>query len=124
MALIQAAFARPRDGSSKLMTFQSIAEATRLPVHEVEHLIMKALRSVLTQVSWTPLMYGSLQLIRGTLDQVDSTADITWVQPRVLEGAQIDTLASQFNAWTESVGRTEKDVDHWRAHAKKVVHAM
>jgi hypothetical protein len=46
MALIQAAFARPRDGASKLMTFQSIAEATRLPVNEVEHLIMKALRWV------------------------------------------------------------------------------
>lgn len=44
MALIQAAFARPRDGASRLMTFQSIAEATRLPVNEVEHLIMKALR--------------------------------------------------------------------------------
>lgn len=46
MALIQTAFARPRDGSSRLMTFQSIAEATRLPVHEVEHLVMKALRWV------------------------------------------------------------------------------
>ena len=44
MALIQTAFSRSRDGSSRLMTFQSIAEATRLPVHEVEHLIMKALR--------------------------------------------------------------------------------
>ncbi len=49
MALIQTAFARSRDGSSRLMTFQSIAEATRLPVHEVEHLIMKALRSVCVQ---------------------------------------------------------------------------
>lgn len=46
MALIQTVFARPRDGSSRLMTFQSIGEATRLPVHEVEHLIMKALRQV------------------------------------------------------------------------------
>ena len=45
MALIQTAFARPRDGSSRLMTFHSIAEATRLPIHEVEHLVMKALRS-------------------------------------------------------------------------------
>jgi 26S proteasome regulatory subunit N9 len=48
MALIQTAFARPRDGATRLMTFQSIGEATRLPVHEVEHLIMKALRSVVT----------------------------------------------------------------------------
>lgn len=46
MALIETAFERPRDGSSRLMTFQSIAEATRLPVHEVEHLLMKALRLV------------------------------------------------------------------------------
>lgn len=50
MALIQTAFARPRDGSSRLMTFQSIAEATRLPVHEVEHLVMKALRWVTISV--------------------------------------------------------------------------
>lgn len=44
MALIQTAFARPRDGSSRLMTFQSLSEATRLPIFEVEHLVMKALR--------------------------------------------------------------------------------
>lgn len=44
MALIQTAFSRPRDGASRLMTFQQIGEATRLPVYEVEHLLMKALR--------------------------------------------------------------------------------
>ncbi|XAO22781.1 hypothetical protein I312_101555 [Cryptococcus bacillisporus CA1280] len=103
MALIQTVFARPRDGSSRLMTFQSIGEATRLPVHEVEHLIMKAL---------------SLGLIRGSLDQVDGTADITWVQPRVLEGKQLDTLAEQFKAWTESVGKTEKKVEEQAKAAK------
>lgn len=95
MALIQAAFSRPRDGATRLMTFEQIAEATRLPVNEVEHLIMKAL---------------SLQLIRGTLDQVSSTVDITWVQPRVLEGAQLDTLAEQFGHWTDAVGETANGV--------------
>ncbi|RXK36242.1 26S proteasome regulatory subunit N9 [Tremella mesenterica] len=106
MALIQTAFERPRDGSSRLMTFQSVAAATRLPVHEVEHLIMKAL---------------SLGLIRGTLDQVDATVDITWVQPRVLETAQLETLAQQIDAWCESVGRVEKQVEQERIVAKEAV---
>ncbi|WOO81356.1 26S proteasome regulatory subunit RPN9 [Vanrija pseudolonga] len=95
MALIQAAFERPRDGSTRLMTFEQIGEATRLPVQEVEHLIMKAL---------------SLGLIRGSLDQVSSTVDITWVQPRVLEGSQLDTLAEQFGHWTDAVGETANGV--------------
>ncbi|WVQ78556.1 hypothetical protein IAT38_000642 [Cryptococcus sp. DSM 104549] len=106
MALIQAVFARPRDGSSKLMTFQSIGEATRLPVHEVEYLIMKAL---------------SLALIRGSLDQVEGTANITWVQPRVLEGSQLDALAEQFKGWCDGVGRTEKQVEEQARLAKKAV---
>ncbi|RSH93921.1 26S proteasome regulatory subunit [Saitozyma podzolica] len=108
MALIQTAFARPRDGASRLMTFQSIAEATRLPVHEVEHLIMKAL---------------SLKLIRGTLDQVAATVDISWVQPRVLEESQLETLATQFKAWTNAVGRTEQDVESLRRQAQAITAA-
>ncbi|ORX33766.1 putative proteasome regulatory particle subunit [Kockovaella imperatae] len=108
MALIQAAFARPKDGSSKLMTFQSIAEATRLPVNEVEHLIMKAF---------------SLHLIRGSLDQVSSTADITWVQPRVLEGGQLDLLAEQFDAWRNGVGETWQEVNMRYQEARAAVTA-
>ncbi|WVO14058.1 hypothetical protein L204_101685 [Cryptococcus depauperatus] len=106
MALIQTVFTRPRDGSSRLMTFQSIGEATRLPVHEVEHLLMKAL---------------SLNLIRGTLDQVDGTVDIEWVQPRVLEGKQLDLLAEQFRMWCDNVGQTEKKVEQQANVAKQAV---
>ncbi|WRT67337.1 uncharacterized protein IL334_004307 [Kwoniella shivajii] len=106
MALIQTIFARPRDGASRLMSFQTIGEATRLPVNEVEHLLMKAL---------------SLSLIKGSLDQVDGTADISWVQPRVLEGTQLDTLAEQLEAWCESVGKTEHQVEEQRKAAKRAV---
>ena len=42
MALIEAVFRRPR--SQRAMPFQTIAEETKLPVVEVEHLVMKALR--------------------------------------------------------------------------------
>ncbi|WVQ98920.1 hypothetical protein IAU59_006051 [Kwoniella sp. CBS 9459] len=106
MALIQTVFARPRDGSSRLMTFQTIGEATRLPTEEVEHLLMKAL---------------SLSLIKGSLDQVAGTADISWVQPRVLEGNQLDTLADQLEAWCAAVGSTEKRVEEQRVAAKEAV---
>ncbi|WWC89772.1 uncharacterized protein L201_004698 [Kwoniella dendrophila CBS 6074] len=106
MALIQTIFARPRDGSSRLMTFQTIGEATRLPVNEVEHLLMKAL---------------SLSLIKGSLDQVDGTADISWVQPRVLEDNQLDTLTEQLDAWCNSVGKTQHQVEEQRKAAQLAV---
>lgn len=106
MALIQSAFARPRDGSSRLMTFQQVAEATRVPVHEVEHLIMKAL---------------SLKLVRGSIDQIDSTVDITWVQPRVLDQGQLEVLMGQFKGWAASVGGVEGAVRGLREGQKGVL---
>jgi 26S proteasome regulatory subunit N9 len=42
MALIESVFKRNSD--NRTMSFQTIAEETRLPVDEVEHLVMKALR--------------------------------------------------------------------------------
>lgn len=44
MALIESVFNRNAD--SRTMSFQTIAEETRLPIDEVEHLVMKALRCV------------------------------------------------------------------------------
>ena len=49
-------------------------EETRLALDDVEHLLMKAL---------------ALKLIRGEIDQVDSIARISWVQPRVLSREQV-----------------------------------
>ena len=61
----------------------------------------------------------SLDLIRGSLDQVDSTVDIKWVQPRVLDKSQLETLARQFEQWSEGVGQTEAAVDVQRRSAQK-----
>jgi len=93
MALIESVFKRgPYD---RTMAFQTIAEETRLPIDEVEHLLMKAL---------------SLKLIRGSLDQVDQKAQITWVQPRVLSREQIGGLAQRLTSWTERLGKVEKRI--------------
>lgn len=104
MALIQFAFSRPRDGSSRSASFQSVAEATRLPVHEVEHVLMKAL---------------SLGLIRGSLDQVDKSVEITWVQPRVLEDSQLETLYHMFDEWRQNVSWVAAETERRRAEAKQ-----
>ncbi|KAH7911865.1 hypothetical protein BJ138DRAFT_1149655 [Hygrophoropsis aurantiaca] len=91
MALIESVF--KRNANDRTMSFQTIAEETRLPIDEVEHLIMKAL---------------SLKLIRGSLDQVDQKAQITWVQPRVLSRTQIGDLASRLGVWIDKLATVEQ----------------
>ncbi|KIY66145.1 hypothetical protein CYLTODRAFT_444888 [Cylindrobasidium torrendii FP15055 ss-10] len=93
MALIESVFKRSAD--NRTMPFATIAEETRLPVEEVEHLVMKAL---------------SLKLIKGSLDQVDQKATISWVQPRVLSRQQIGGLASRLDDWVKKLNAVESKV--------------
>ncbi|GAA97254.1 uncharacterized protein L969DRAFT_84311 [Mixia osmundae IAM 14324] len=82
MALIEAVFKRP--AGDRILSFDIVARETHLPVQEVEHLVMKAL---------------SLKIVQGSIDQVSQTATITWVQPRVLDKAQIDGLRVRLTDW-------------------------
>ncbi|PPQ77177.1 hypothetical protein CVT24_009880 [Panaeolus cyanescens] len=93
MALIESVF--KRESNKRTMSFQTIAEETRLPVNEVEHLVMKAL---------------SLKLIKGSLDQVEEKALITWVQPRVLSREQIGVLAKRLEAWSDRLKGVEQRI--------------
>lgn len=43
----------------------------------------------------------SLGLVRGTMDEVDRTANITWVQPRVLDNAQLGLLVDSLDRWMD-----------------------
>lgn len=102
-ALTEAVFRRPPH--DRAMSFNTIAEETKVRPDEIEHLIMKAL---------------SLGLLRGSIDQVDEVARINWVQPKVLDMKQIenmrlrlqewDTSVNQLGNWIESVGQ-----DVWAA---------
>ena len=51
---------------------------------------------------------ASLKLIRGSLDQVDQKAHITWVQPRVLSRGQIGELGTRLGSWIERLSRVEE----------------
>lgn len=110
MALIESVFRR--GAYDRTMSFKTIAEETHLPVDEVEHLLMKALRCVFdaTFPSTVSDELYSLKLIRGKLDEVDQKAYITWVQPRVLSTEQIGHLSQRLAAWGEKLHKVEERI--------------
>jgi 26S proteasome regulatory subunit N9 len=85
-ALLSLIFSRPPH--SRTLPFDLIAKETRLPVNEVEYLVMKAL---------------SLGLIRGTIDQVDQIVRVTWMQGRVLDRSGIESMKVQVENWSQGV---------------------
>lgn len=66
-----------RSSNNRQLTFEEIASEAKLPVNEVELLVMKALAQ---------------GLVRGAIDQVSGTVNMTWVQPRVLDKNQVSYL--------------------------------
>lgn len=90
LALVNMVFERP--SSERTLSFDDIAERIQVPVDAVEPVIMRAL---------------SLGLIKGCMDQVDGTVNVTWVMPRVLDDAQLKNLAGRFGEWAVTVSKTK-----------------
>ena len=95
VALIENVFRRSND--DRTLPFETIAVETRIPVDEVEHLVMKAL---------------CLNLIRGSIDEVDQLVHITWVQPRVLDHEQTQALLGRLGAWCDRVQQVSTFIQH------------
>jgi 26S proteasome regulatory subunit N9 len=87
MTLIEIVFKRSKESRGH-MSFKDVATETRIPLEEVEHLVMKAL---------------SLGLVKGYIDQVDQAILITWVQPRILDKVQLITLKDRLSEWATKV---------------------
>lgn len=43
----------------------------------------------------------SLKLLKGTIDEVDQSVQITWVHPRVLDKNQLELMNAQVQNWSE-----------------------
>eukprot|EP00587_Corethron_hystrix_P004818 CAMPEP_0113301130 /NCGR_PEP_ID=MMETSP0010_2-20120614/2489_1 /TAXON_ID=216773 ORGANISM="Corethron hystrix, Strain 308" /NCGR_SAMPLE_ID=MMETSP0010_2 /ASSEMBLY_ACC=CAM_ASM_000155 /LENGTH=388 /DNA_ID=CAMNT_0000154705 /DNA_START=16 /DNA_END=1179 /DNA_ORIENTATION=- /assembly_acc=CAM_ASM_000155 len=82
LGLVDMVFRRPAD--DRTLKFADVAERCGVPEDRVEHMVMRAL---------------SLGLIRGSMDQVDGTVDVSWVLPRVLDHDQMKALAERFGQW-------------------------
>ncbi|KAF8459510.1 hypothetical protein BGX38DRAFT_1264427 [Terfezia claveryi] len=87
-ALTEAVFRRPPH--DRAMSFQTILQETRVYPEEVEYMLMKAL---------------SLGLIRGSIDQVAEVARISWVQPKVLDRNQVESMRRNLQEWDTSVNK-------------------
>ncbi|XP_049883875.1 26S proteasome non-ATPase regulatory subunit 13 [Pectinophora gossypiella] len=86
LCLMEMAF--NRTSAQRKLTFAEIAREARVPLEEVELLVMKALAE---------------NLIKGHIDQVSSTVCIRWVRPRALGRAGARALAARLDAWCGAV---------------------
>lgn len=92
--------AAKREPSDRRIKFADIAAETRLGVEEVEWLLMSAMQ---------------LELIKGTIDEVDQEVNVTYVRPRVLDKSQIETLRGKIATWGSKTHETMLFVeDHTR----------
>ena len=81
-----------RNAKQRQLSFDEIVAHTTLPKDKVELLVMKAL---------------SKGLIKGQIDQVSESVQVTWVQPRVLNKQQLCSLQSKLDVWVESIHSME-----------------
>ncbi|PNF30056.1 26S proteasome non-ATPase regulatory subunit 13 [Cryptotermes secundus] len=90
LCLMEMTFKRP--ATDRQLTFEEISRETRLPLNEVELLVMKALAQ---------------GLVRGAIDQVACNVHMTWVQPRVLDKQQISSMVQRLDCWCKDVNSME-----------------
>lgn len=89
LCLMEMSFNRPANDRS--LSFKEIASEAKIPLHEVELLVMKAL---------------SIGLVKGSIDEVNQVVHISWVQPRVLDHKQIGNMKERLSEWCEKTKNT------------------
>ncbi|XP_064607948.1 26S proteasome non-ATPase regulatory subunit 13-like [Liolophura sinensis] len=94
LCLMEMTFKRP--ATNRQLTFKEIASEAKIPLKEVEMLVMRAL---------------SLGLLKGSIDEVDQKVHMTWVQPRVLDLEQIGIMQKRLMQWCEDVKQMERLVE-------------
>lgn len=90
LALVNMVFERP--SLERTLSFEDISDRVGVPLEQVEWVIMRAL---------------SLNLIKGTMDEVEQTVDVSWVMPRALTSKQMTELATRFGEWAVKVSKTK-----------------
>eukprot|EP01061_Rhynchopus_euleeides_P028701 TRINITY_DN4681_c0_g1_i1.p1 TRINITY_DN4681_c0_g1~~TRINITY_DN4681_c0_g1_i1.p1 ORF type:complete len:402 (+),score=176.62 TRINITY_DN4681_c0_g1_i1:78-1283(+) len=95
MALLYHIFVTPV--SDRILTFAIIQEKCKLEnVDAVEPLLLRAL---------------ALGLIRGSIDEVNQTAEVTWVASRALGQDEVAGLANHMKAWIKQVNAIHGDTE-------------
>jgi len=95
LALMNFVFETP--SQERTISFEAVAAHCRLPLDQVEWLSMRAM---------------SLGLIKGSMDEVEQTLQVDWVQPRVLDSAQMGHLVQRLGEWSEKVDDTARFIEN------------
>lgn len=86
LCVMELIFKRPP--SQRNISFAAIAKATQMNIKQVEWILIRAM---------------SLGLIRGVIDEVDQSVNVTYIQPRVLDKAQLTSLKTRLVEWSGAV---------------------
>lgn len=82
LALLELAFVS--GGKKRVLAFDTIAQACRVQMNEVELIVMKAM---------------SKKLIRGTIDEVSKQVAVLWCKPRILDNSRMELLRQRIDTW-------------------------
>ena len=89
LSIMNLVFNKP--SHDRIISFGEIAAHVHVPLEQVEWVLMKAL---------------SLKLIKGSINELNQTVDVTWVMPRVLSLDNIRMISEQLGSWSEKVKST------------------
>jgi len=94
LALMELVFRKPK--KQRRVTFEELATHCRVEVKQVESLVMRAMCA---------------QLIKGKIDEVNSTVVITWVKPRILDKERVKVMADRMSTWAQQTDLLTKHLE-------------
>lgn len=94
MALIELVFQTPPH--ERLISFNTISTKCQLQIDEVELVLIRSF---------------SLGLLKGTIDEIDQTVDITFCQPRSLNKSQIKDMSQKIAQWISKIEQCQNEIN-------------
>ena len=94
MAFLEMIFNCKKD--ERRLTFEQIGRVCQVQEDQVELLVMKAM---------------SLDLVRGSIDEVDRQVTITWIMPRYLNKEHMGVLVTRLSEWSTKMDNVIKFVE-------------
>lgn len=85
-----------KTANDRNISFENISTQCNIEYKQVEYYLMKAL---------------SLKLIKGEINEVESSINVTWVVPRILNTNHIQMLSAQLGVWVDKVKSTLVSVE-------------
>ena len=93
-ALLELVFNLPKN--DRVLPFDKIANACGVPEDRVERIVIKAI---------------SVNLIKGSIDELRRIVTTSWIQPKVLEQNRIKVMESKFEQWSDGLKNLTKLIE-------------